>query len=72
MITYCKYKNFDNDKFQADIKTCGFDIDDINVFKETIFSVFHTYESIKKKHIWANKAPFWLKTCMKKLWSGQS
>ena len=39
VITYLNYKNFNNDRFQAEIKTCGFDAKDINSFKETILSV---------------------------------
>ena len=30
VITYRNYKNFNNDRFQTDIKTCGFDTKDIN------------------------------------------
>ena len=33
IITYRNYKSFINDRFQADIKTCGFDTKDINSFK---------------------------------------
>ena len=51
IMTYRNYKNFDNDKFQVDIKTCGFDTNDINSLKETILSVFNKYASIKKKYI---------------------
>ena len=58
VIIYRNYKNFNNDRFQADIKTCGFDTKDINSFKETILSVFSKYAPIKKKYIRANEAPF--------------
>ena len=67
VITYRNYKNFKNDRFQADIKTCGFNKKDINSFKETIFSVFSKYAPIKKKYIRKNEAPFITKTCIKKL-----
>ena len=67
VITYHNYKNFDNDKFQADIKTCGFDTNDINSFKDTILSVFNKYAHIKKKYIRANDAHFMTKTYIKKL-----
>ena len=40
VITYRNYKIFDNNRFQAGIKTCGFDTKNINSFKETILSVF--------------------------------
>ena len=52
------YKNFDNDKFQADIKSCGFDTNDINSFKETILSVFNKYAPVKMKYTQINEAPF--------------
>ena len=39
VITYRNYKKFNNDRFQADIKTCGLDTNDINNFKETILPV---------------------------------
>ena len=61
VITYRNYKNFNNDRFQADIKTCGFDTKDINSFKETILSVFNKYIPMKKKYIRANEAPFMTK-----------
>ena len=61
VITYRNYKNFDNDKFQANIKTCGFDTNDINSFKGTILSVFNKYAPIKKKYIRANEAPIMTK-----------
>ena len=67
VITYHNYKNFNNDRFQGDIKTCGFDTKDINSFKETILSVFNKYAPIKEKYIRANEAPFMTKTCMRKL-----
>ena len=71
VITYCNYKNFKNDRFQADIKTCGFDTKDINSFKETILSVFNKYAPIKKKHIRANEAPFMTQNLHKEImkWS---
>ena len=49
VITYRNNKNFDNDKFQADIITCRVDKNEINNFKETILSVFNKYAQIKKK-----------------------
>ena len=61
VITYRNYKNFNNDRFQADIKTCGFDTKDINSFKETILSVFNKYAPIKKKYVRANEARFMTK-----------
>ena len=67
-ITYRIYKNFENDKFQADIKTYRFDENDRSSFKETILSVFNKYAPIKKKYIRANEAPFYdQKNCIKKL-----
>ena len=60
-ITYSNYKNFNNDRFQADIKTCGFDTKDINSFRETILSVFNKYAPIKKKYLRANEEPFMTK-----------
>ena len=38
VITYRNYKHVDNDKFQADIKTCRFDKNETNSFKETILT----------------------------------
>ena len=67
VITYRNYKNFNNDRFQADIKTCGFDTKDINSFKETILSVFNKYAPIKKKYIRANEAPFMTKNLHKEI-----
>ena len=67
-MTYCNYKIFDNDRFQTDIKTCGFDRKDINSFKETIPSVFNKYAPIKKKYIRAKETPF---MNIKNLRSGQ-
>ena len=55
VITYRNYEIFKNDRFQGDIKTCGFDTKGINSFKETILSVFNNYASIKKKYIRANE-----------------
>ena len=63
VIAYRNYKNFNNDRYQADIKTCGFDTNYINSFKETILSVFNQYAPIKKKYVRANAA----QTCIKKL-----
>ena len=65
VITYRNYKNL-NDRFQADIQTCGFDTKDINSFQETILSVFNKYAPIKKKYIQANEAPFMTKTYINK------
>ena len=67
VITYRNYKNFNNDRFQADIKTCGFDTKDINSFKETILSVFNKYAPIKKTYIRANEAPFMTKNLHKEI-----
>ena len=61
VITYRNYKNFNNDRFQADIKTCGFDTKDINSFKETILSVFNNYTTMKNKYIRTNEGPFMTK-----------
>ena len=67
VITYRNYKNFNMDRFQADIKTCGFDTKDINSFKEAILSVFSKYAPNKKKHIRANEAPFMTKNLHKEI-----
>ena len=71
VMTYCNYKNFNNNRFQADIKTCGFDTNDINSYKEIILSVFNKYAQIKKKYIRANEAPFMTKNLHKEImkWS---
>ena len=61
IVTYRNYKNFNNDRFQEDIKTCGFDTKDTNSFKGIILSIFNKYASIKKKYIRANEAPFMTK-----------
>ena len=54
VITYRNYKNFNNDRFQADIKTCGFDTKDINsLLKRNIFE--------QMRHLLRQK------TCIKKL-----
>ena len=66
-VAYRNHKNFDNDKFQADIKTCRFDKNDINSSKEKIVLVFNKYAPVKKKYIRANEAPFMTNTCSKKL-----
>ena len=50
-MAYHNYNYFNNDRFQADIRTCGFDTKDINSFKETILSVFNKYAPIKNKYI---------------------
>ena len=49
------------------MKTCGFDTNDINSFKETILSVFNKYAPIKKKYIRANEAPFMTKNLHKEI-----
>ena len=67
VITYRNYKNYNNDRFQGDIKTCGFDTKDINSFKQTILSVFSKYAPIKKKYIRANEAPFMTKNLHKEI-----
>ena len=71
VMTYCNYKNFNNNRFQADIKTCGFDTNDINSYKEIILSVFNKYAQIKRKYIRANEAPFMTKNLHKEImkWS---
>ena len=66
-ITYYVCKNFDSDKFQVDIKTCGFDTNNINSFKDTILSVFSWYAPIKKKYIRANEATFMTKNLHKEV-----
>ena len=65
VITYGNYKNIDNDKFQAKIKICGFDTNDISSFKEIILSLFNMSHPIKKKYIRANGAPFMTKNLHK-------
>ena len=67
LITYRNYKNFNNDRFQEDIKTCEFDTNGINSFKETILSVFKKYVPIKKKYIRANEASFMTKNLHKEI-----
>ena len=67
VATYRNYKNFNNDRFQMDIKTCGFDTKDISSFEETILSVFNKYAPIKKKYIRANEAPFMTKNLHKEI-----
>ena len=42
------YKNCNNDRFQANIKTCGLYLKDTNSFMETILSAFNKYAPIKK------------------------
>ena len=42
------YKNFNNDRFQANIKICGLYLKDTNSFMETILSAFNKYAPIKK------------------------
>ena len=54
VISYRNCKNFDNENFQSDINTYRFDKNDVNIFKETILSVFNKYSSVKKKYIRAN------------------
>ena len=49
------------------MKTCGFDTNDINSFKETILSVFNKCDPIKKKYIRANEAPFMTKNLHKEI-----
>ena len=70
VITYRNYNNFDNDKFQADLKTCRYSESDVNSFQETFFSVFNKYAPIKKKYIEAffmTGGTFYdKKTCTKK------
>ena len=66
VATYRNHKNFDNDRFQMDIKTCGFDTKDISSFEKTILSVFNKYP-IKKKYIRANVAPFVTKNLHKEI-----
>ena len=67
VITYRNNKNFDNDKFQADIITCRVDKNEINNFKETILSVFNKYAQIKKKNFPANEAPLLTKNLHKEI-----
>ena len=67
VITYRYNKNFDNDKFQADIITCIVDKNEINNFKETILSVFNKYAQIKKKNFRANEAPLLTKNLHKEI-----
>ena len=67
VITFCNYKHFDNDKFQADVKTCRPEKNNINSFKETILSIFIKYAPIKTKYIWGNEAPFMTKNLHKEI-----
>lgn len=48
VITYRNQKNFNNDKFPADIKIFRCDKNDINSFNEIILLVFNKYAPIKK------------------------
>ena len=66
VATYRNHKNFDNDRFQMDIKTCGFDTKDISSFEKTIISVFNKYP-IKKKYIQASVTPFVTKNLHKEV-----
>ena len=66
--TYRNHKIFNNDKFQADIKTCRFDKNDINSYKETIISNFSKYAIVLTRNIFEKiKHLLSQKTCMKKL-----
>ena len=56
-----QYKDFDKDKFQADLKTCRFDKNDRSGFKEIIPSVFSKYVPVKKNNIRGSEAPFMAK-----------
>ena len=67
VIPYRNYKNFNNDRFKGDIKTCGFDAKDVNSFKETILSVVNKYAPIKNKYIRTNGAPFMTKNLHKEI-----
>ena len=66
VATYRNHKNFDNDRFEMDIKTCGFDTKDISSFEKTIISVFNKYP-IKKKYIRASVASFVTKNLHKEI-----
>ena len=67
VLTYRSYKNFDNEKFQVNIKTCRFDKNHKNSFKETNFAVFNKYAPVEKKDIRANVAIYLKKkSCIKK------
>ena len=62
VIKYCSgSERVNNDNFQADINTCGFDTKNVSSFKEIILSVFNKYAPIKKKYNQANEAPFMTK-----------
>ena len=50
-----------------DIKTCRFGKNDINSFKETIFSAFSKYARTKKDYFRANEVTFMTKNWYKKI-----
>ena len=67
VINYHNLKKIDNNIFQADIKTCRFDKNDINSFKETIFSAFSKYARTKKEYFQANEVTFMTKNWYKEI-----
>ena len=72
VITCRSYKNFDNDEFQTNIKTCECDTNDMNSLKGTILSVFNTHAPIKQKYFRQDEDSFMTKTYIKELCSGQA
>ena len=62
VITYFKYKTFDNNKFRSHVLKHNFDKDDFVSYKDPLFNLFNKHVTLKKKSVCANEAHFMTKT----------
>lgn len=58
IITYRKYKAFDNERFRSDVLKYNFDKNNFVSYKDTLFKIFNQHAPLKKKYIRVNVAPF--------------
>ena len=59
IITYRKYKNYENDAFRSEIeKFCSLNEIDLGLFKESVFGIFSRHALIRKKMPSCKRNPF--------------
>ena len=72
IITYRKYKNYDNDVIRSKIQTfCFLNEMDLGLFKESIFSIFNKHGPNRRNTFVQTKPLSWLKNSITLLWRDQ-
>ena len=54
IITYWKYKTFDNEKFRPEVLKQNFDQNDFGIYKD--FNLFKKHVPLKEKYVRVNEA----------------